>query len=379
MVFVDDEAVLWLRRDGSCAHRRASSRTAILPGGPAGIGPLGALAARDSTLRGPIAAEIERAIADSPYNARAHAFAGNLALLERRWADARTHFDEAARQHPYETAVRDRQGSRTSMPATSAAPRARSAPTSAAREVGEGDLREGQLLAARGQARGAPRRVRRSLSAIPSSPRPRDSLAPGQERSPGRAAALATERSRPDERRATRGEYAACGTSRKRKLEDPARFLAVLVGLLDGNSETSPPAPFESLSSMPMPGVAGAGAAGDTRDGLLAGLRVAAVPCLARRRRRRSDARGRGVVAATVVGATATVRCVTVAPRSTQRSGSSGQPDPANAEPADMTHAVSTAMARNGRVSFTNGLREEIPVLERLRLYIRESVFSLFL
>jgi hypothetical protein len=83
-------------------------------------------------------------------------------------------------------------------------------------------------------------------------------------------------------------------------------------------------------------------------------------------------------LAATVVGATATVRCVTVAPRSTQRSGSSGHPD-ANAEPADITHAVNTAMVKNGRSSFTNGLREVIPALEWQRLYNREPFFMWFL
>jgi hypothetical protein len=129
-----------------------------------------------------------------------------------------------------------------------------------------------------------------------------------------------------------------------------------------------------------MPGVAGAGDAGDTRACLPACLRVgAAADALCAAVDAGATRAGAVLVAATVVGATATVRRVNVAPRSTQRSGSSGQPDPANAEPADMTHAVSTAMARNGRVSFTNGLREEIPVLERLRLYIRERVFSLFL
>jgi hypothetical protein len=136
--------------------------------------------------------------------------------------------------------------------------------------------------------------------------------------------------------------------------------------------------PFESLSNMPIPGVAGAGAAGETRAGLLAGLREAVgAGDLRAVRVAGATCAGAVLVAATVVGATATVRCDTVAPRSTQRSGSSGQP--ANAELADITHAVSTAMARNGRVSFTNGLREEIPVLERLTLYIRESVFSFFL
>ena len=119
------------------------------------------------------------------------------------------------------------------------------------------------------------------------------------------------------------------------------------MGLL-GNSETSPPLPLESLSSMPMPGVAGAGVEGVTRAGLLADLLFGA-----------TDAAGalcavavagamRATVGATAAGATVTVRCDTVAPRSTQRSGSSGHPDPANAEPADVTHAAITAMTRNG-------------------------------
>jgi hypothetical protein len=64
----------------------------------------------DSTARAPIRAEIERAIADSPYNARSQAFAGNLALLEGRFNDARLNFDEAARQQPLETTVLERQG-----------------------------------------------------------------------------------------------------------------------------------------------------------------------------------------------------------------------------------------------------------------------------
>jgi hypothetical protein len=110
MVFVDDEAVLWLRRGGACDSLARAYAYHYLPGGPAGIGPLGELASRDSTARAPISAEIERAIAQSPYNARSQAFAGNLAFLEDRFGDARAHFDEAARQQPFETEVIARQG-----------------------------------------------------------------------------------------------------------------------------------------------------------------------------------------------------------------------------------------------------------------------------
>ena len=177
MVFVDDEAVLWLRRDGSCAAQAREFAYRYLPGGPAGIGPLGALAARDSTARGPILEEIERAIRDSPWNARSHAFAGNLALLEDRWADARTHFDEAARQHPYEATVRDLQGlAHLQAGDLDGAERAFRAAARAPGAYAEADLREGQLLAARGKRDAARRAYGRSLARHPELTEARDSL-----------------------------------------------------------------------------------------------------------------------------------------------------------------------------------------------------------
>ena len=178
LVFVDDEAVLWLRRDGSCAAQAREWAYRFLPGGPAGIGPLGALAARDPALRGPIRAEIDRAIADSPYNARSQAFAGNLALLERRWADASAHFDEAARQHPLETAVLERQGlSHLHAGDLAGAERAFRAADHAPGDWPAADLRFGQLLAARGRRVEAQRAYERSLARHPEITEARDSLA----------------------------------------------------------------------------------------------------------------------------------------------------------------------------------------------------------
>jgi hypothetical protein len=177
LTFVDDEAVLWLRRDGACAALAERYAYHYLPGGPAGIGPLGERAMRDSTARGGIRAEIDRTIADSPYNARSQAFAGNLALLEGRFADARAHFDEAARQHPLETAVRDRQGlAHLYAGDLAGAEQAFRAARSAPGKYAEADLREGQLLAARGrrdEARGA---YERSLARHPELTEARDSL-----------------------------------------------------------------------------------------------------------------------------------------------------------------------------------------------------------
>jgi len=128
---------------------------------------------------------------------------------------------------------------------------------------------------------------------------------------------------------------------------------------------------------MPMPGVAGAGAVGERRAGLLADFFDVAIAAGALCVAGAVAATCAGAVAEAVAGATTTDRCVAVAPRSTQRSGSSGHPD-ASAEPAHTTQTVITAMTRDGRFSFTNGLREEIPVLEWQRLYSREPIFSFF-
>jgi tetratricopeptide (TPR) repeat protein len=177
MVFVDDEAVLWLRRGGACDSLARAYAYHYLPGGPAGIGPLGELASRDSTARAPISAEIERAIAQSPYNARSQAFAGNLAFLEDRFGDARAHFDEAARQQPFETEVIARQGlAHLFTGDLDGAARAFRAARAAPGKWPEADLREGQLLAARGDRAGARRAYERSLARYPQLTDARDSL-----------------------------------------------------------------------------------------------------------------------------------------------------------------------------------------------------------
>ena len=178
LVFVDDEAALWLRRDGACAALARAQVYRWLPGGPAGIGPLGARAARDSTVRGAIAAELERAIASSPYDARAHAFAGNLALLEGRWADARAHFDAAAAIQPLESELRARQGvARLYGGDPAGAEQSFAMARRLDRSWPEADLRQGQVLAALGRRDDARRAYERSLAHHPEITEARDSLA----------------------------------------------------------------------------------------------------------------------------------------------------------------------------------------------------------
>src|SRR5262249_37873946 len=122
--------------------------------------------------------EIVRAIAGSPYNAREQALAGNLALLEGRFADARENYDEAARQQPYDIAVRDRQGLAHLYAGDPA--RAEQAFGAAGRARGkyaDSDLREGQVLAALGRRDAARTAYERSLARHPELTEARDSLA----------------------------------------------------------------------------------------------------------------------------------------------------------------------------------------------------------
>jgi hypothetical protein len=177
LVFADDAASLWLRRDGSCAALAEAQAYHHLPGGTAGIGPLGALAFRDSTLRRPIGDEIARAISSSPYNARAQAFAGNLALLEGRWADARDHFSEAVRQQPLEGVLRERLGLAKLHAGDAAGALAAFEEERRVRtKWPEAELRMGQALAALGRRDEARRAYERSLARHPDLGEARDSL-----------------------------------------------------------------------------------------------------------------------------------------------------------------------------------------------------------
>jgi tetratricopeptide (TPR) repeat protein len=128
-------------------------------------------------VRGPIGDEIDRAIAGSPYNARAQAFAGNLALLEGRFTDAERHFDVAARQHPLDTVTLDRQGlAHLYAGDLAGAERAFRAADRAPGAYPEVDLRQGQLLAVRGRRDEARRAYERSLARHPDLTEARDSL-----------------------------------------------------------------------------------------------------------------------------------------------------------------------------------------------------------
>jgi hypothetical protein len=178
LVFADDAAALWLRRDGSCGALARSYAYRFVPGGTRAVGALGDLAANDSTLRAPMRAEFERAIASSPWNTRARSLAGNLALLEGRFADARTEFGEAARQDPFQFGLHERLGLAELY---TGEPRAALAAFRTERQLRpawpEADLRTGQALAAMGDRTRARQAYERSLARHPEIGEARDSLA----------------------------------------------------------------------------------------------------------------------------------------------------------------------------------------------------------
>jgi Flp pilus assembly protein TadD len=177
LVFADDAAALWLRRDGSCAALARDSAFATLPGGTVALGPLGQRAERDSAYRRVVAADFERALGSSPYNARAHTLAGNLAMIEERWADARAHYDEALRQQPTESQVFERQGlARLYAGDPAAALASFRALRRAEPKWKEADLREGQALARMGRRDEARKAWKRSLARHPELTEARDSL-----------------------------------------------------------------------------------------------------------------------------------------------------------------------------------------------------------
>ena len=89
LVFRDDQACLFARRDGINGAAAAPLAYRLVPGGSARLSELGSACERDSLLRAETRAELERQAASSPYNSRATSLLANIALIEGRVADAR--------------------------------------------------------------------------------------------------------------------------------------------------------------------------------------------------------------------------------------------------------------------------------------------------
>jgi len=95
LVFADDAGSLFVRRTGRSAAVARDFEYRDLRLGNANSIELGRRIVRDSLFRGRIAAELDRAVADSPYDSRALSLRSIVALSERRWPDAARDLESA--------------------------------------------------------------------------------------------------------------------------------------------------------------------------------------------------------------------------------------------------------------------------------------------
>jgi len=91
LVFLDDAAALYLRRDGPFGPLADSLELRIVRAGRVGMTAMARAITADTTQRPAVRAELERMVRDSPANSGAHSILAQLDLYERRYADARAH------------------------------------------------------------------------------------------------------------------------------------------------------------------------------------------------------------------------------------------------------------------------------------------------
>jgi Flp pilus assembly protein TadD len=89
LVFADDAALLYLRRDGPQAAAAESLAYRVVPGGRDGLEALRTSWSEDAALRAGARAELEHQMRSSRFNAGPASLLGDLALAEGRFADAR--------------------------------------------------------------------------------------------------------------------------------------------------------------------------------------------------------------------------------------------------------------------------------------------------
>lgn len=86
--FLDDDWVVFLRREGPMARLADSLGYRRLPASYRGMGALGDTVMANPAMRPELRAELERSVRDSKRSGHAHSLLANLAMLEGRWDDA---------------------------------------------------------------------------------------------------------------------------------------------------------------------------------------------------------------------------------------------------------------------------------------------------
>ena len=110
LVFVDDAATLYVRRNGSLAAVATRYAYHHLPGGTARIAEIGAATVADTVLRDAVAAEFRREIEGSPWCSRALSLMANIAMSEGRYDEARQLLERGRKIWPLLPRVHERFG-----------------------------------------------------------------------------------------------------------------------------------------------------------------------------------------------------------------------------------------------------------------------------
>jgi tetratricopeptide (TPR) repeat protein len=110
LVFVDDAAALYLRRTGATAAVADSFRYRAWPAGYSNIGEVYQRYRADPSVRAEVDRELARQVESSPWNAMAHNYRANLALLSNRPTDAERELRAALAVSPRVLTAHERLG-----------------------------------------------------------------------------------------------------------------------------------------------------------------------------------------------------------------------------------------------------------------------------
>jgi len=178
LVFRDDAACVYVRRDGR--HRKLAAQEAyrVIPGGAERLEPLGAECARDTSVRRAAREELERQAGESAFNARASSLLANLAFMDGHPDEARSWLQRALAADPETPTAHERLGL---LAMKLGQPRAALAEFDLESKLGPGtgelELHRGQAYEAAGDRSNALAAYGRQLRQRPDDPDARDAIA----------------------------------------------------------------------------------------------------------------------------------------------------------------------------------------------------------
>ena len=168
LVFRDDNACLYVRREGRYRELAAREGYFVVPGGADQLEVMGEACARDPRVRAAAYRELLRQIASSPFNARASSVLANLDWMEGRTDLAAARLNHALALDPRVVTAHERLGM-IALRAGDAARARREFDAEAKLGLGGGelDLHRGEAFEALGQRAEAVRAYRRQLEQRP--------------------------------------------------------------------------------------------------------------------------------------------------------------------------------------------------------------------